>query len=152
MDGRRQIQKPARCVLYHRGSVPDELVVTLTSRGVEAILCDNPYAALAELFSLDGGGEGEKRGGLILLLVEPGGLPGAATVVRVVERHAPRAVCWAYERGADPRLRAVVSKDVPPPTPPNPPPNPPRSPIQTQSSPVHLDPLLRHPWRGPSRS
>lgn len=100
---------PAQCVLWldPRTGEPGALFAALSGRGVQVIRVGGPYAALGEVCRL---GRSGRR--VILLLVEPRSLDESGRVFDAVQRFAPAAACWAYEEGANPKLRAVVESEV----------------------------------------
>ena len=85
----------------------------LDRRGVAVVEVGGPCEAVARTFEEAGF---RTRPALdepvVLMLVDPAHLPEAGHVVRSVQSHLPRAVCWMYQAGANPRLRAVVESDV----------------------------------------
>jgi hypothetical protein len=102
----------AQCVLWcdPAGPVPPALASTLAAKGVEVVRIGGPHAALAEICLAARSG-GARH--VILLFVEPRGLPMAADVQAAAARLAPRAAFWRYEETANPRLAAVVESEVP---------------------------------------
>lgn len=104
-----------RCVLWcpDGAPMPAELKTVLDRRGVGVVEVGGPCDAVANTFEEAGY---RTRPALdepvVLMLVDPTRLPEAGHVVRSVQSHLPRAVCWMYQAGANPRLRAVVESDV----------------------------------------
>lgn len=100
-----------RCVLWHApgAEVPANLGASLTARPVDVEPCDNPYAALAAL--CDGGRDPAPRPTL-LVLIEPATLPLAPRVLVLAEQFVPHAARWAYEAGAEVKLRTVTATMV----------------------------------------
>ncbi len=83
---------------------PRALVEALKRHGVDTVICDSPFVALARLCEV-GGREGGAP--VALLLLEPGKMSDAAALREAAERFVPTAACWVYESGTRPRLRAA---------------------------------------------
>ncbi len=83
---------------------PRALVEALKRHGVNTIVCDSPFVALARLREAEGH-EPDKP--VALLLLEPDKMSQAEALREAAERFVPRAACWVYESGTRPRLRAA---------------------------------------------
>jgi len=107
MEATLRATSRTRCVLAHEPGVepPRALVEALKRHGVNTIVCDSPFVALARL--CEAGGR-EPDGPVALLLLEPSGMPRAEALREAAERFVPRAACWVYESGTRPRLRAAA--------------------------------------------
>lgn len=132
---------PIHCVLWHAPDAPPtpELTALLAQKGLTLETCNNPYAAAARLCRAQrsarvrhpqpangqlaphtNGHATPASPPLVLLLVEPSRLPQRDALARVLELHAPRTICWVYERTAGPTLRTeplAGSAAAPPPPP-----------------------------------
>jgi len=127
---------PIHCVVWHAPDSPPtpELTSLLAQRGLSLETCNNPFAAAARLCRAQRSARArnpQPANGhlsvappaappLVLLLVEPSRLPQRDALARVLELHAPRTICWVYERSAGPLLRteplagACVAQPPPP--------------------------------------
>lgn len=114
-------EQELRCVLLHApGAVlPGELLTSLSKRIRQLTVCTGVYAAMAEVCTVERGrkvresGNGKAaRPGAVLVVVEPREVPGVVDLMDAVKKYAPQTNCWSYERGANPKLRAVVDEDV----------------------------------------
>lgn len=104
---------PVRCVIWHAAdtALPGELLTSLSKRVGRMTVCTDPHAALAEACLIERETR-ETPGAGVLLLVNPRSLPMAAEVVEAATLYAPGIARWRYERGANPKLRAIVEGDV----------------------------------------
>ena len=81
-------------------------------------VCTDAYAAFAEACLLERWRRAERRAGSpnppagIMVMVMPRHLPGAKQVHEALQGYAPSVAVWTYDRGANPKLRAVVEQDV----------------------------------------
>ncbi len=123
-----------RCVICHpaTAALPGELLTSLSKRMGRMTICADIFSALAECCLIQreradlppGSGTGP---GAVLVLVHPRHIPdgGGVRLVEAVRQYAPSISLWCYDRGANPKLRAVVEEDVTSafalPTPPSPP-------------------------------
>lgn len=146
-----------RCVLWTpRGVAPPlELEQELDRKGIARAAADNAHAAMALLCAWanrpDAAGPFPLR---VVVLVEPEMLLDARALLDALDRYAPDAARWAYRRGANPALRALVEQDVPPLSVPSRPAvfAPPARPIQrdpSPTSPLQTHPVLPRPERRP---
>lgn len=115
---------PLTCVIWHAGAteLPGELLTSLSRRIGRMRVCTNAYAAFAEIcslqraFRLNGPATTAStlRGpnGVVLVLVQPTQLAEIPGVIDAIELYAPGTALWCYDRGANPKLRGVVSGDV----------------------------------------
>ena len=148
------------CVLWHAPDAPPtpELTSLLVQRGVSLETASNPYAAAAKVCRLERTARARRRPeadatdappapadapSLVLLLCEPARLPLRDALARVLELHAPRTLCWVYEKTTGPKVRTIplaqigtLGSPTPAPVPaPIPPPAPGRS--------AHVAPTMR---------
>jgi hypothetical protein len=114
-------EQELRCVLLHApGAVlPGELLTSLSKRIRQLTVCTGVYGAMAEVCSIERGrkvresGNGKlARPGAVLVVVEPRDVPGVVELMDAVKKYAPQTNCWSYERGANPKILAVVDEDV----------------------------------------
>lgn len=110
---------PARalCVLFHAPGVqvPSELLNSLARRIGRISSCTDAYTAMAEVCASerDRASSTDAAGpATVLILVEPRTLRDAAELTAQLRIFSPAAVCWKFERGANPVLSAVVDSDV----------------------------------------
>ena len=109
-----------RCVIWHAaaGELPGELLTSLSKRVGRMLVCTDPYAAFAETCLIErecrdsGARVGPNRTTGILLLVQPRSLPMAGEIVEAAKLYAPAVSRWSFERGANPKLRAIVESEV----------------------------------------
>ena len=117
-----------RCVICHPATaeLPGELLTSLSKRMGRMTICADVYGALAECCLIqrecamaDSGGRagttaGAGQASAVLILVHPRHMPDSAGVrlVEAVRQYAPAVALWCYDRGANPKLRAVVEEDV----------------------------------------
>lgn len=73
--------------------MPEDLASALLRRRVGAVVCDNPYAAVAEVALLQREDPGEP---MVLLVIEPDAQPMVDEVLLAAEAAAPRAAWWQY--------------------------------------------------------
>ncbi len=101
----------AECVLWHRRGVqpPVRLVEALHRRSIRVERATDRFLAFSALLLM---ARRAPDSPVVLLLVDPQSLRGAAAVVRAVERFVPRAPIWVYDESSDPHLRAVRPEDV----------------------------------------
>lgn len=111
VSGHNPYQPHARCVLWHptRTSVPVDLQLALSHRGVWCVECDTASWAIAELCRLY---QQDAHTPLILLLMDPERLKSVDEVIGVAERYAPQATHWVYDARQEPALRAMPSTNV----------------------------------------
>jgi hypothetical protein len=107
------------CVLWHHSSkaLPPELLSSLCKRGVRITVCTDPYRTMAHAVRLGSRRQAMESASLVLLLVQPSGLPLASDVVLAVSKYAPHASCWVYEptagaKGGVAALRAATPADL----------------------------------------
>ena len=114
---------PARsaCVLWHHPAAPPppELIRSFERHGAHITLCTNRFEALAHACTANRPGTRSPTrhasgaaAALLVVLVEPASLTGAAELVRALRRFAPASVAWSYEARAQPALRAVSAGDL----------------------------------------
>ncbi|MFN7020107.1 MAG: hypothetical protein ACK4WH_02105 [Phycisphaerales bacterium] len=110
---------PARalCVLFHPpgAEVPSELLNSLARRIGRIASCTDAYTAMAEVCASErdrASSTQDASPATVLLLVEPRTLRDAAELTAQLRLFAPAAVCWKFQRGANPVLSAVVDSDV----------------------------------------
>jgi hypothetical protein len=110
---------PARqvaCVIWHKSAAKlrPELLAALTRPGFSLQITDHPIDAVAAVLAMTSSAvrAGERRGLVVLVLVEPESLPDALEVSQAMYRYAPAAVLWLFDSSASPQLRAVRSTDV----------------------------------------
>jgi hypothetical protein len=109
-----------RCVLWHAASnsVPDELLRSLRKRDIEIVEVTDQYAAVARACLNERAARNGTAGwppsaiALVLLLVEPSSLDGAAGAADEVHRFSPRTAVWWYDARATPRLRPATDADI----------------------------------------
>ena len=114
-----------RCVICHpaTAALPGELLTSLSKRMGRMTICADIYSALAECCLIQrerlAQGPGGEAGvaaapSAVLVLVHPRHMPdgGGVRLVEAVRQYAPSIALWCYDRGANPKLRAVVEEDV----------------------------------------
>ncbi len=107
-----------RCVLWHSPQVaPDpDLIAALMSRRMHVVACANEFDALAHVCA--SARQATPRGthaaapATILVLSDPGELPGVVEVVALAGRYAARAACWTFEASGSRRLRPIERADI----------------------------------------
>ncbi len=91
------------------GHVPDDLRRAIATRGADLLVRSCAYEAMADLVeherALRSGGPASP---LVLIVVEPDGVPGAGALVDAATRYTPHAVCWRYGASDEPRLAAFI--------------------------------------------
>jgi len=117
---------PDRCIVllteHERPSAA--LLASLARRGVEVLISFDHFDALAraclvqrEAHSWDERGLLPKAGGLAMIISQPGGSGGAQALVAIkalhqaICSHAPRCVCWEFDRDAPPQTAALRPLD-----------------------------------------
>jgi hypothetical protein len=81
-------------------------------------ICTSDYVALAECCLIERNrrleistGARAASGG-VLVLVQPSVLRGVGRLMEAMQTHAPSMAAWIFDKGANPKLRAVVEDDV----------------------------------------
>jgi len=107
-----------RCIIWHSSSTePDpDLIAALVSRRMHVVACSNAFDALAHVCAAarHSGSHGARAAtpATILVLSDPGELPGVVNVVTLTGRYAARAACWTFEASGSRRLRPIEREDV----------------------------------------
>ncbi len=102
------------CVIWHPGpgEPPADLVRSFQHHGAAITLCTDRFAALAHACLATRPQPGAPARALLVVLVNPLNLTGAADLVRALRRFAPASAAWVFERSAKPALRAVSAGDL----------------------------------------
>lgn len=107
-----------RCIIWHSSATePDpDLIAALMSRRMHVVACANAFDALAHVCAAarHSGSQGARSvtPATILVLSDPGELPGVVNVVTLTGRYAARAACWTFEASGSRRLRPIEREDV----------------------------------------
>ncbi|MFN0011556.1 MAG: hypothetical protein ACKVS8_07920 [Phycisphaerales bacterium] len=102
------------CIIWHPGpdEPPPELIRSFQRHGASLTLCTDRFAALAHACLATRPHAANAPRAVLVILVNPLSLPGAADLVRALRRFAPASAAWAFERTAKPALRAVSAGDL----------------------------------------
>jgi hypothetical protein len=118
-EGGAASRAPARqvaCVIWHKAAAKlrPELLAALNRPGFSLQITDHPIDAVASVLSVSAAAvrAGERKGLVVLVLVEPESLPDALEVSQAMYRYAPAAVLWLFDPAGSPQLRAVRSTDI----------------------------------------
>lgn len=107
-----------RCIIWHAAhTVADpDLIAALMSRRMHVVACSTPFDALAHVCAAARGagvrGPGVPTPATLLVLSDPGELPGVVNVVTLTGRYAARAACWTFEASGSRRLRPIERSDI----------------------------------------
>jgi hypothetical protein len=97
---------PRGVLLHRQGANLHALAESLGKHGVRLEGLTDPFRAVARVCVLS------RSAAVVVVLVEPRQLARAAEAVRAIRRYAPRAVCWSFEAGRRPSLRAIDHDDL----------------------------------------
>jgi len=120
------------CVMWRsiESCFPPELLTNLSAKGIRITEVSDRYETMARVTLLERAnderamqtaakgatnhedGAGTPRDAIILLMIQPDNLSGAADVYHAVQRFAPRTACWQFDARANPVLRPVVESDL----------------------------------------
>ncbi|HVU64417.1 MAG TPA: hypothetical protein VHC70_10600 [Phycisphaerales bacterium] len=109
-----------RCVIWHGATaeLPGELLNSLSKRMLRMTVCTDAYSAVAHCALIERTRRAEIKAGSIqplggvLVLVQPAQLARLREAIESLHVHGPSVALWAYDRSANPKLRAVVDEDV----------------------------------------
>lgn len=133
-----RVQSPrattTQCVLLSAGTPPADLRRALDHKHINASIARSPEVAIAMLVRAEQAArQSGRRVPSILVCVEPDALGASGErLLRCVHLYAPHAVCWRFDQGQSPQLRAWAPAPVAPvvrpaPKPPAADPPPPRA-------------------------